>query len=108
MRQRIVHSRANGNNTKWINGGVRPVVVSLDVRHVDTGADARHLVDLSYVVLNVGVVRNALLVALEMHYVHFIKTNLRVFISEQIQKVKQVSDVLSICCHDSWVNSTPK
>mmetsp|Transcript_20721 Transcript_20721/g.58992 ORF Transcript_20721/g.58992 Transcript_20721/m.58992 type:complete len:230 (+) Transcript_20721:99-788(+) len=77
MREGEVDAWPNRHDAERVDGRVRAVVVLLDVVHVHGLRDAVQLVDLARVVDEVGVVRDALLVALEVAVVHLVKAHER-------------------------------
>lgn len=70
VRGREVGVGADGHDPELVDGRVAPIVVLLDVVHVDRVPDGLHLEQLLGVVEDVGVLADALLVALEVHHIH--------------------------------------
>ena len=66
MRLHEVERRADGDDAGRINFFVRYVVVALDVIEVDGPGDARQLIEIHQVTLQVGVIDDAADVALEV------------------------------------------
>ena len=77
MRSRKIDLRTHWDNAGRIDSFVAAIVVRLDVIHVDRLGDARLLVEVAEIGGKVGVVGDAIQVALEVAYVDGIKAHYR-------------------------------
>ena len=70
-----IEQRASGDNTGWINLIVAVIVVALDMIHIDRLGHARPLIDFPHIVGKVGIICDALNIALEVAVIDCIKTH---------------------------------
>ena len=75
MGRSIVNIRSSRDDPKWIDGGVTPIVMFLDVFHVYCTAHSRDLEDVFRVIEEIRVFAQQLPIALEVNRIDLVKPN---------------------------------